>query len=113
MQGRAACTAVAAGGVRGAGARLAGGGGAAAAQPGAARRVACAAGPCRPEPGRGGGGGRSGRGGRGGRRGGPEVNETQVAWDAPISADPVVAIVGGGLSGLACGQVRRRQVPRR
>jgi hypothetical protein len=92
-------------------ARAAGGGAAAASARTASRTttvpVSCQSGQCRPEPGRGAPGrGRGGRGGRSGGRRGPEVNERQVAWEAPMRPDPVVAIVGGGLSGLACGQVR-------
>ena len=34
----------------------------------------------------------------------------QVTWDAPMREDPCVAVIGGGLSGLVCGQVGGRSI---
>lgn len=61
--------------------------------------------------GRSGGSGGRGRGrGRSNNRRGPEVNEQQVSFAAPPRGPtPSVAIVGGGMSGLACGRALARR----
>eukprot|EP00798_Chlamydomonas_sp_ICE-L_P002716 gene2716-12589_t len=39
-----------------------------------------------------------------------KVDESnQVEWDKPLSSDPTVAIIGGGISGLACALELKRQ----